>query len=186
MAAAMPDGPRRCIDVPGRDDLFYNTGSNSQASFDTVVSFDLGVGLVPRLVGAALSDAPGLDNAPRMLLNRETNKPNYLHKYEYFIKFCTVLTLQSPVNSLEFTHLKHVYWEVRYNLEFSPTSNDADFVWEVGGAGQNGATVSPIFNGPPGKNHLWLGALQDTTQPICTPTIQTLPFAQHFTTHRCW
>jgi hypothetical protein len=189
LAAALPNGPQRCIDVTSPvpplinpKDVWYNDiAAPTSTSFDTVVSYG---GEYPLPVTAALSDTPKT-GAPLWWPNGVTGKTNYLHKIEYFSKFCTVLSLADPAKGSQFKHLKHLFWQVRCNVEFKFNSHNN--TWSkptrFGGVVLNRGTVYPIIDGPPTINYAWIKALQDVTQSVCN--VIAKPRVREFKTWNC-
>src|SRR5262249_23556907 len=56
--------------------------------------------------------------------NDLTRKPNFLHRVNIEMRFCTVLTLLWPGGRFE--HLKHVFWNLHWEYFFTPPARAGD------------------------------------------------------------
>jgi hypothetical protein len=107
---------------------------------------------LPATLTAAFNDGP-TETYPLTRVNSLTGKTNFLREVQLEFHFCTVLTLKDP--GTNFTHLKHLLWNVHWQAEFLPT-NFANIAaaWTItktGGALGNTANVSAVANGGPSE-----------------------------------
>jgi hypothetical protein len=90
------------------------------------------------------------DGYPVSRQNGITHAPNLLHEVQIELLFCTILSTRDPAGV--YRHLKHFYWNVRWQATFTPSTFNlaAGPHWVVvPTAGGNGASVSHVFDGPP-------------------------------------
>jgi hypothetical protein len=93
-------------------------------------------------------DAPTASYEP-MLRNDRTQQQNFLREVQVEYQFCTILTLLSPTGA--FRHLKHFYWNVRWQTRFEPliAAMPNGPLCPTPVPGGNSAAVSPIYDGRP-------------------------------------
>lgn len=71
----------------------------------------------PVYMGISFSDAPTA-TYKTVLTNTRTQQPNYLRESQMEFHFCSILSLKTPAGS--YRHLKHIYWNVRWQSRFEP------------------------------------------------------------------
>ena len=129
-----------CRDVdPGTDTFYTDAGDLAKVG---------ATDLFPLTLRVDHSDQPE-DSCDAVVTNSKTGKPNFLHEAQLEFLFCTVLSAQDPAGN--FHHLKHFYWNVRWQAQFQPGSfANPNGPWTVtpipGGQGNH---VSPVMNGGP-------------------------------------
>ncbi|MBV9210694.1 MAG: DUF4157 domain-containing protein [Acidobacteria bacterium] len=104
--------------------------------------------IFPVYMGISFSDAPTA-TYKAVLTNTRTRQPNYLHELQVELLFCSILSLRSPAG--DFQHLKHLYWNVRWQSRFEPVNPrmlpGPLRMIPVGGG--TAAHVSPVYEGGP-------------------------------------
>lgn len=102
----------------------------------------------PVYMGIKFSDAPTA-TYKTLLTNTRTNKPNYLRESQVEFLFCSILSLKTPAGNYQ--HLKHIYWNVRWQSRFEPINPrmPGGPLCAIPVDRGTAATVSPVYEGGP-------------------------------------
>lgn len=104
--------------------------------------------LFPVYMGISFSDAPTV-TYKTVLQNTRTRQPNYLREMQAEFLFCSILSLKSPAG--DYQHLKHVYWNVRWQSRFEPVNPQMPGgpLRQIPVERGTGAKVGPVYEGGP-------------------------------------
>lgn len=130
--------------------------------------------LFPVYMGVSFTDAPTA-TYKTVLQNTRTRQPNYLREMQMEFLFCSILSLKTPTG--DYQHLKHIYWNVRWQSRFEPINPRLPggplCATPVGQA--TGANVSPVYEGGPIDRRF--------AQIITQPALQCNDVADHAFNH---
>lgn len=148
---------RDTLDSPAQpvNDIFYGPpGIHAVAGTNVTYQATPTSGPFPIAVTCNHRDFPGETKAATRV-NNSTGAINFLHEVQLEFLFCVLLAVRDASTPPNFTILKHLYWNVRWQFRFHPT----DFATAAASAAAwaapkivaegTGASVAKVHSGDP-------------------------------------
>ena len=113
---------RLCRDTdPAQVDVWYDPAAQGVTGGRGTFVAPAGAVIAPNgrfTLTSGYNDAPG-DSNPAVQNNAITGSQNFAHKVHWAFAFCMILTAREPAPRRSFHFLKHCYWNVRWEANFT-------------------------------------------------------------------